>query len=118
MLKVFGEGLLPQGSERPRYNAGINLFEFTGELQMRMAQAQPKHPIVEAYVQEIKGYSEKGPMEFCAFENAAKGLVIRSLLRSHAESNLTLLTGGGQASVLEAAACLVLEDVDPQTELA
>jgi len=37
-------------------------------------------------------------MEFCAFENAAKGLVIRSLLRPHAQT-LTLLIGGGQASV-------------------
>lgn len=119
MLKVFGGGILPPGmTARPNFRAPIVFFEHDGELQKQMKKGVRNHPAVEAYAEEVRGYSQKGPMEFCAFENAAKGLVIRSILRPHAKSTLTLLTGGGQASVLEVAACAVLDDVNPDTELA
>jgi len=117
MLKIFGNGLLSD-AERPKYNAPVMFSDHDGELQHRMKKGVRQHETVQAYAAEVEGYSQKGPMEFCAFENAAKGLVIRSVLRPHAERTLTLLTGGGQASVLEVAACAVLDEVDPDTELA
>jgi len=119
MLRVFGNGLLPRGAEeRPKFNAPVTFFDYDGALQVQMKKGDHHNPVVEAYAREVKGYSDKGPMEFCAFENAAKGLVIRSLLRPHAQTNLTLLTGGGQASVLEVAASAATGGVNPDTELA
>lgn len=122
MLRVFGKTLLPSGAEqRPKFNAAVTFFDHGGALQLEMKKGGSKpfmNATVEAYAQEVKGYSNRGPMEFCAFENAAKGLVIRSILKPYAQRNLTLLIGGGQASVLEVAAFAATGEVNPDTELA
>lgn len=118
MLKIFGQGLLAAGPEqRPKYNEQINCFDHDGDLQKCIKAGRRLHPTFDAYTKEVEGYSKKG-MEFCAFENAAKGLVIRSCLQPFAQSSLTLLTGGGQASVLEVAAYATLDGFDPGKDLA
>jgi len=118
MLKTFGSALLATGAERPKYNSPVLFFDHEGDMQTQMKRGVHEHPVIEACASFIEEYARHTPMEFCALENAAKGLVIRSTLRPYAQSTLTLLIGGGQSSILEAAVCTVLDRVNPDTELA
>lgn len=122
MCKVFGSSLVPEG-DRPKWNSRHDFFKLGGEMQKGMEDmTKIQDETVKAYAQQIKEFAEaqqreKDGLEYCAFENAAKGMVIRSLLRPHADKSLTLLTGGGQATVLEIAASLMTNGVNPKTEL-